>query len=882
MQRIVVLFLTCFLIVGLAWASPPSQADAIPISYGDTVQGTISAEVPSIVYSFNGQQGDQIEVAVTSVGLLDPFVALSSNTGALLKSDDDGGGEPNALLTSALPGSGTYFLTVSRSPESAETDVGDFTLVLSADPANALPPSSSDITDGETISRNITTDSRLQNIPLNSNVDGSFTGTEQFNVYWFEGQQDQQIVVRPNITAEISPLIVLYRSDLSEIVRAQPGEPLDVTLEAADIYFLAVASLSQAATGRYSFEIIDQSPAPEIEVGNDVLVYGQAKSGFISNTNPVIRYRFQAETGDNISIEMTASDGDLDSYVILLNAGGASLAEDDNSGGGANARISTFSIPASGEYFVIATRTGQESGLTSGTFNIVINSDAPPRVPEDSAPTIPEDYVGLPEISYGETVRGTVSNENFLNIYVFFAEAGDAITATMEADDTTLDPLLVLLDQNRIPLTENDDIDPGVVRDSQLEFTIPTTGYYAIVATRFEQAEGDSSGSYSLTLTADGAPTVDVESPLIERLNATPLTPGPTPSFNFQPLRLGSLYTFPVAAGNLIDFSVTADGGQQATLILTDSNLETIASSDNSVLLAITAPATDDYYVLVIPQSGPAQSVDANYFVSLNIEVDDGTGSDTDVEITYGTTVTARITDNTSTRRYIFNGEAGDIVHISMTAEDTLDTLLRLFGPDGELLQENDDIEAGVIRNSQIRVTLPASGEYTIVATRYEGTDATPTTGDFELSLAVQDPTTVGVDREAVDIGYGETVEGVIDEEIFLKFYYFVGRQGDQIAITVNTTDGNLDAILYLYAFTSDDEPFFLTANDDSPTGATYDPYIEYTLPRSGPYLIGVTRFADEDREPTSGVFNITVELLSTPGAQPEETVEESTPEVSQ
>ena len=78
----------------------------------------------------------------------------------------------------------------------------------------------------------------------------------------------------------------------------------------------------------------------------------------------------------------------------------------------------------------------------------------------------------------------------------------------------------------------------------------------------------------------------------------------------------------------------------------------------------------------------------------------------------------------------------------------------------------------------------------------------------------------------------------------------------------MDTTEGNLDPILYLYTYDSANQPRLLTANDDSPLGGTYDPYIEYRLPRTGTYLIAVTRFAETAAEPTSGTYTITVQNL--------------------
>lgn len=863
-RLIFLIFVIMSMLSGIAFAGPPAQTNVV--RYGDTVQGTINAEVPFVNYSFTGQQGDQVEVSVTSDGVLDPYVTLTTGTGTLLGVDDNGGGGTDALLAAELPENGTYSITVSRSPDAAEDVTGEFSLTISAEPANTIPPSSSD---PSATTSTILTEARLQNIRAGSTIEGTFTESGSVNVYWFEGSAGQEITLQPDITADITPLLALYQSDLTEIVRAQPGEPLNATLDANGFYFVAAASLEQATVGRYGFEFIAPT-APSASLEEDVLLYGQTRSSSISNTNPLRRYRFQAEAGDVITARMTATEGDLDAYLLLVDSGGVPVAEDDNSAGGTNALIDSFSIPTSGEYFLIATRLGQETGFTSGSFDLALESTAPARVPSENTPRVPTDYVGLPQIGYGETVSGTISNDVFVNIYVFYGEAGETITARMEAEDSSLDPLLILLDANRIPLAENDDIEANVVRDSQIEFTLEDTGYYALVATRFEQGSGTSSGDYQLSLTTEGISLVDPDASLAEQLDAIELTPSETPSSNFQPLRLGTFYIFQAASGNLIDFSVTSDDGQQASLILANDSLQSVAASDNSVLLAVTAPTTGEYYVLVMPQGGPAQNITGSYFVALNVEVNDNTAGAAPAQIAYGNTVSARITDDISQYSYSFTGQAGDIIDIEMTGDGGLDPLLRLFGPNDELIAQNDDIEAGVIRDSRIQTTLETTGIYTIVATRYDGNDVTPTTGDFSLLLSVQDPELVGVSQEAEEIAYGDTVRGTIDETAFIRFYYFVGRQGDEITIEVNTTEGNLDAILYLYAYTSNNEPFLLTANDDSPRGGTYDPLIEYTLPRSGPYLIGLTRFADEETEPTSGSFNLTVELLETTGAQSE------------
>jgi hypothetical protein len=87
---------------------------------------------------------------------------------------------------------------------------------------------------------------------------------------------------------------------------------------------------------------------------------------------------------------------------------------------------------------------------------------------------------------------------------------------------------------------------------------------------------------------------------------------------------------------------------------------------------------------------------------------------------------------------YTFTGRVGQRVRIEMTSTGTptLDTYLYLFGPDGSLIAQNDDIVLGDETNSRIPVngffTLPATGVYTIEATSFDNGE----TGSYTLALS--------------------------------------------------------------------------------------------------------------------------------------------------
>ena len=75
--------------------------------------------------------------------------------------------------------------------------------------------------------------------------------------------------------------------------------------------------------------------------------------------------------------------------------------------------------------------------------------------------------------------------------------------------------------------------------------------------------------------------------------------------------------------------------------------------------------------------------------------------------------------DNSLYDVYEFSGQQGQTVVISMTSDD-FDTYLGLLGPDGSVVAENDDSNGTT--DSQITVSLPSSGTYTVIANSYDDT----------------------------------------------------------------------------------------------------------------------------------------------------------------
>lgn len=83
------------------------------IGYGDEVTSVLSPEVSNDIYSFEANAGDHIAVSLNSSDF-DAYLRLFDSENYLLTSDDDSGGDGNALIAGfSIPEDGTYRIHVS-------------------------------------------------------------------------------------------------------------------------------------------------------------------------------------------------------------------------------------------------------------------------------------------------------------------------------------------------------------------------------------------------------------------------------------------------------------------------------------------------------------------------------------------------------------------------------------------------------------------------------------------------------------------------------------------------------------------------------------------------------------------------------------------------
>lgn len=427
-------------------------------------------------------------------------------------------------------------------------------------------------------------------------------------------------------------------------------------------------------------------------------------------------------------------------------------------------------------------------------------------------------------ILYGEVATGTITEEDSQHAYSFEGQAGDVVEIKLEAVQSDLDPYLVLMAADGTRLGEHDDIDPGIIRASVINATLPASGQYIIVATRFLEAEGYETGDYRLTLDrASGAePSAVPAQPAGDHV----LTLGVTVFGVLDDARYQEAWTFGGARGEVISLvmgrTIDQPGGLDGYLTLQGPDGATLLEVDDaheSVMPAIegfTLPADGTYtvtasrfgfangfstgeYTLILTKSGTsaAQGIVEGAAQWLpEGELPPGLR-----RIAYNDPVSGTLSSSHFDDWYLFAGRAGDVITLRMTAVGgDLDPYLILTDAAGYELARNDD-DAETSGDAVIgEYMLPVDGRYMIRATRY-GFGNGPSSGDYRLIIETEAETvSTSGEQTLLELpAFGEVQTGTLSLDQPNQGYRFEGRAGDVVTISAERTSGDLDLALVLY-----------------------------------------------------------------------------------
>ena len=451
------------------------------------IRGQLDDRKPREVYYIDGLRGEviQFELRATDGGL-EPVLGVFDNTGNLEFYRNEAGSDRSIRQDLTLKTTGRYFVVVARFGHSLGSTAGSYELHMLR--AGVLSEQGSALRYGDS-------------------VIGTISDAEPQVYYSFQAQQGDILAVSMvRSSGTLDPYLKVVNEERLVIADNDDQSGADTRNARIDALIINQTGTYIIVASRYreidgdsagsfvlTIEEAENSGTGSSQLAPLPLRYGEAKTAVLSHRQYERFYTFSAKKDDLVTISMTrGSTGELDSYLILADEHFSAIFEDDDSGGGQNAKIADYRIPTDGTYHIIASRFEGSKGNSLGAYLLTLDAFG------SAFQDVPSDAIS---INYGTSVPGKIDAENELDLYAFYARQGEIITVSMTRVDGDLDAVLELLNASQEVVMSNDDGGNG--QNSLIDsYAIPYSGLYYIRARRFFGGNGntDTSGSYVLVL----------------------------------------------------------------------------------------------------------------------------------------------------------------------------------------------------------------------------------------------------------------------------------------------------------------------------------------------------------------------------------------------
>ncbi|WP_434688158.1 trypsin-like peptidase domain-containing protein [Pseudanabaena minima] len=236
---------------------------------------------------------------------------------------------------------------------------------------------------------------------------------------------------------------------------------------------------------------IANNPTPAIAAPNVLTLDGNAISAVLTTSDRTLpdgsyfkAYQFQGQAGQSVVIEMRANG--IDPYLVLFDAAGRKVAEDDDGGGGKNARIA-ITLPTTGKYTLYANsyEVGQTGSFTiagrlSNNFTSQSSID-----PSDRRIILQKNGV------LGTQSRVFARDGSLFDTFSFNGQAGQVVQIELVSSD--FHPYLVLFAPDSRVLQENNGLPSR--KNASMTLELPLTGTYRTIVNAFDRT---GKGAYKL------------------------------------------------------------------------------------------------------------------------------------------------------------------------------------------------------------------------------------------------------------------------------------------------------------------------------------------------------------------------------------------------
>ncbi len=376
----------------------PSLDAARSLQSGLSVSDTLDEANPARVYTYTAVSSEQIRIEVTANENLVAVVTDSdANTIVSQNSITD-------AIAVQLPAAGKYYLTIFSATGIPETETTFSILVTLESGTTEVFQEPTQLVTQTGIQVALGWDSTANlDLEIRDSVGGSLRfatpsvasgGSFGINQNSVCANQTTNAVEQASWPAGAIPtgsyeLLVYYQplqdcptSDpanltLSATVDGQAITPIEGTIAPGQVFLasLIIGEDGNITTGSSGIKI-DPPVATGIDISTATpLLPGTAVNGNITRGQTSEIFRFSGQANDVITISMDATNGNLDTLLMLLDPNGNIVgANDDRASGITNAQIQNLTLIVPGEYTVIATRYGQGLGGTEGTYTLLLET----------------------------------------------------------------------------------------------------------------------------------------------------------------------------------------------------------------------------------------------------------------------------------------------------------------------------------------------------------------------------------------------------------------------------------------------------------------------------------------------------------------------------
>lgn len=702
------LFVVLVMVVSMLALAGIIQAQDV-INIGDTVEGRLSAREPRVAYTLTLASAQDVVITLTS-SAFDPYLVLEDSSGLIVAEDDDSAGSLNSEITASLP-AGTYTVIATSFREYSSNgdffETGAYTLAISGSGGGVQPtpaPTQMPTTDG------------INAINPGDSISSSLDATtpRAFYIFMLNSAADVDIMLVSN---DFDAYLLLYDAQGNLVTQdddsgGRLNSRIQIALQPGE-YTIAATSLRYVntngqlfASGSYTLSFTAASaggsatptpfspppsgtptplppppmptptpagptPVPTQTGGRTEITIGESVQGQLTSSQPTQEFTFEAQAGDLITINMTAS---FDTYLILLDSNRSEVTRDDDGGDGLNSRIGPYEISATGRYIIVANSYGNIVGGTPGTgvFNLALAA------------------ASVDAIEYTQTVSGTISGSAPVYVYRFSGTGGDIVTVNLTTSNTAV--YMTMTGANgRTNLGTYGGT--GVIGP----YTLPQTGGYIINVTSY-----DTFNPTDFTVA-------------LNRIVPQPIEFGAEieTSFGDEP---ALYYAFEAVQGDAINLTVESGGSVDTRAVIIDPFGTEVASDDDGgqgfdpEIRNLILQQAGTYSLLISPY---IVGDDGTFTIRLN---NDGIASlDEDLE------AVLRISNKQYAASVVFTGVAGEVVRLNVDVL-TVTAEPRITVTQGGATLASNAI--GNVRRLSIEFVVPNDGTVQVSVQDFSGNPA--------------------------------------------------------------------------------------------------------------------------------------------------------------